>query len=361
MAGLPEEEVRRTAEYYDELIADAMEAGETEEEAVASLPAPEDAANDQRPRPMNRRRRKDVPGWIWVLCGAALCAVIVLCVLPALNIHLGQTTGETPDAGKAKQQSGISQLIAAETDARMTATTQTYNPAEVKSIDIDSPVFSLELIAEQRQDIELTYYDRDGWRCAVTLKNSKLEVKYPAYRQNLKDFTNKKDYTVIMRVPLDYTAEYNVDANMANISASGCTGNMELSANMGSIEVSDCTGDLEINADMGDISVSGCTVGTLDLGCSMGSITLEDTAGKTLDLSCNMGSVDLDDIDYQQLTLEADAGSIEGTLAGAQADYTVTCKVGMGKSNVQAGGDGPRTLRIECDMGDVSLRFSDQQ
>ena len=62
---------------------------------------------------------------------------------------------------------------------------------------------------------------------------------------------------------------------------------------------------------------------------AMGSITLEDTAGKTLDLSCNMGSVDLDDIDYQQLTLEADAGSIEGTLAGAQADYTVTCSLSI--------------------------------
>lgn len=356
MADMPEEEVHRTVEYYDELIADAMEAGEAEEQAIGSLPAPEDAANDQRPHPLSRQHRKDVPGWVWVLCGAALCAVIVLCILPALNIHIGKT----PAAGEAGQQSSIDQLVdAVESDSGMTATTQTYSPEELKSINISSPVFPVELIAEERQDLELTYYDRDGWRCDITLENGKLELKYPAYHHDLKDLSNTH-YAITIRVPMNYTAEYDVDTDMGSISVSGCSGSMELSAGMGSIQVSDCTGDMRITADMGDISVSDSTAGSLKLDCSMGSITLEDTAGESLNLNCDMGTVELDGVDYQQLTLEADAGSIEGTLAGVQDSYIVTCKVGMGASNVQSGGSGPRTLLVECDMGNISLDFSEQ-
>lgn len=42
--GLPEEDIVRSLDYYIEMIDDRMEEGLTEEEAVAAMPSPEDAA-----------------------------------------------------------------------------------------------------------------------------------------------------------------------------------------------------------------------------------------------------------------------------------------------------------------------------
>ncbi len=44
LAGLPEEDVQKSLDYYIELIDDRMEDGLTEEEAVAAMPSPEEAA-----------------------------------------------------------------------------------------------------------------------------------------------------------------------------------------------------------------------------------------------------------------------------------------------------------------------------
>lgn len=44
LRGLPEADIARSADYYTELIEDCMEDGQSEAEAVAALPAPEEAA-----------------------------------------------------------------------------------------------------------------------------------------------------------------------------------------------------------------------------------------------------------------------------------------------------------------------------
>lgn len=44
LAGLPEEDILRSLDYYTELIEDRMEEGQSEEEALAAMPAPEEAA-----------------------------------------------------------------------------------------------------------------------------------------------------------------------------------------------------------------------------------------------------------------------------------------------------------------------------
>ena len=45
LSGLPEEDTLRSLDYYTELIEDRMEEGLSEEEAVAEMPAPEEAAD----------------------------------------------------------------------------------------------------------------------------------------------------------------------------------------------------------------------------------------------------------------------------------------------------------------------------
>jgi uncharacterized membrane protein len=48
LSGLPQSEITRVTEYYDELITEAMDAGKTEEEACAGLGSPSDVAGRVR-------------------------------------------------------------------------------------------------------------------------------------------------------------------------------------------------------------------------------------------------------------------------------------------------------------------------
>jgi len=76
MAGLPQQTVERTVEYYSELIADSVEDGLSEEEAVSRLGSLEEiVANVVKDTPLTRivqtrvreGKRKGISGWVILL------------------------------------------------------------------------------------------------------------------------------------------------------------------------------------------------------------------------------------------------------------------------------------------------------
>ena len=111
--GLPREERYRTLRYYDELIDDRMEDGQSEEEAVSGLGEPEQVAREilgeEEPAPSTSKGRKV---WLIVLLvlgfplwGSLLlvAAIVLMCLyiclfLPApfLIWNVGLLTGGLP-------------------------------------------------------------------------------------------------------------------------------------------------------------------------------------------------------------------------------------------------------------------------
>ena len=92
MAGLPQEAVDRTVEYYSELIADSMEDGLSEEEAVSRLGSLDEiVANVVKETPLTQivqnrvqeSKKKGVSGWVIALLilGAPLWLPLLLAVL----------------------------------------------------------------------------------------------------------------------------------------------------------------------------------------------------------------------------------------------------------------------------------------
>ena len=76
MAGLPQEAVDRTVEYYSELIADSMEDGVAEEEAVSRLGSLDEiVANVVKETPLTQivqtrvqeGKKKGISGWVILL------------------------------------------------------------------------------------------------------------------------------------------------------------------------------------------------------------------------------------------------------------------------------------------------------
>lgn len=95
MAGLPQETVERTVDYYSELIADSVEDGLTEEEAVARLGSLEEiVASVVKDTPLaqivqtrvQEGKKKGISGWVILLLvlGAPVWLPVLIAVLAVL-------------------------------------------------------------------------------------------------------------------------------------------------------------------------------------------------------------------------------------------------------------------------------------
>ncbi|MBQ3488162.1 MAG: DUF1700 domain-containing protein [Clostridia bacterium] len=95
MAGLPQETVERTVDYYGELIADSMEDGLTEEEAVARLGSLDEiVASVVKDTPLTQivqtrvqeGKKKGISGWVILLLvlGAPVWLPVLIAVLAVL-------------------------------------------------------------------------------------------------------------------------------------------------------------------------------------------------------------------------------------------------------------------------------------
>ena len=95
MAGLPQETVERTVEYYGELIADSVEDGLTEEEAVARLGSLDEiVASVVKDTPLaqivqtrvREGKKKGISGWVILLLvlGAPVWLPVLIAVLAVL-------------------------------------------------------------------------------------------------------------------------------------------------------------------------------------------------------------------------------------------------------------------------------------
>ena len=95
MAGLPQQTVERTVEYYGELIADSMEDGLTEEEAVARLGSLDEiVASVVKDTPLTQivqtrvqeGKKKGISGWVILLLvlGAPVWLPVLIAVLAVL-------------------------------------------------------------------------------------------------------------------------------------------------------------------------------------------------------------------------------------------------------------------------------------
>ena len=124
MAGLPQEAVDRTVEYYSELIADSVEDGLTEEEAVARLePMDQIVANVVKDTPLTQivetrlqeSKKKGGSGWVIALLilGAPVwlpLLIAVLAVLFSLFIALWAVVLAVILAGVAAVAAGVFEL-----------------------------------------------------------------------------------------------------------------------------------------------------------------------------------------------------------------------------------------------------------
>ena len=52
-------------------------------------------------------------------------------------------------------------------------------------------------------------------------------------------------------------------------------------------------------------------------------------------------------------------GNISGTLAGSIVDYTIECTIKKGDTNVNDRTGGTKTLKLDCNNGDIEVAFAE--
>ena len=280
---LPTEELERILQYYSDAIADRMEDGMTEEEAVAALGTREEILAACRmglpTQTAVKRSRKKVWGFL-----AAAAVLLSLCavVLPKLF------------------------------------------PAPVQSPLVTPP--------------ETAVNDEISW------DGLHVEIKSPA-ASTISDPKNQ--------MTLNF--------------ATDCLHALSIWEDVGNITVEPSSDD-EIHVFFPDIThydrmttYDGILkIARVNNRPQSGDLLVQVPEGFDLFLDANYGNIQLSGIAPRSLELQCDVGDISGFLAGGQADYDIHTSVDVGSSNLPAiqQTDGiPLTVRV--DVGSVDLTFEE--
>ena len=183
---------------------------------------------------------------------------------------------------------------------------------------------------------------------------------------------------VVLTLPAQAFGDIAIGSDAGKIAVEGVVcGNLLLSADLGDIEAKDvsCTqltaaasagavavygGECEsaqLTADLGEVRAEDIQCGALTCTSQLGSAHIERLQCEKLTVQVEMGDIQLQTVDAQELELAAEMGSIEGTLAGAEEDYTIGVTANMGSSNIADRFGGTRTLVAATEMGDIRITF----
>ena len=280
---IPTEELERILQYYSDAIADRMEDGMTEEEAVAALGTREEILAACRmglpTQTAVKRSRKKVWGFL-----AAAAVLLSLCavVLPKLF------------------------------------------PAPVQSPLVTPP--------------ETAVNDEISW------DGLHVEIKSPAV-STISDFKNQ--------MTLNF--------------ATDCLHALSIWEDVGNITVEPSSDD-EIHVFFPDITQYDrmttydgiLKIARVNNRPQSGDLLVQIPEGFDLSLDTNCGNIRLSGIVPRSLELQCDVGDISGFLAGGQADYDIHTSVDVGSCNLPATQqtDGiPLTVRV--DVGSIDLTFEE--
>lgn len=78
----------------------------------------------------------------------------------------------------------------------------------------------------------------------------------------------------------------------------------------------------------------------------------------SVSLNSNGGSVNFDGVAADSAEFTVKNGNISGTLAGSIVDYTIECTIKKGDTNVINRTGGTKTLKLDCNNGDIEVAFA---
>lgn len=312
---LPTEELERILQYYSDAIADRMEDGMTEEEAVEALGTREEILAACRVGRPTQTAVKHSHKKIWALSGAA-AVLLALCVgiLPKLF----------PAPARAPQ---------------------VLPPETTKNEETDQSGLHVQS-GDDRVDISWDgiHVQSGGDRVDIGWDGIHIDTEAPT------------------------TATTSDPKNQMTLNfATDCLHALSIWEDVGNITVEPSSDD-EIHVFFPDITQYDrmttfdgiLKIARVSNRPQSGDLLVQIPEGFDLFLNTNCGNIHLADIAPCSLELQCDVGGISGSLAGRKSDYDIHTSVDVGSCNLPATQqtDGiPLTVRV--DVGSIDLTFEE--
>lgn len=299
LSDLPPEELERICAFYLDAIADRMEDGMTEEQAIHELGEPEGLLQSIREslpeyaayRPVRRsvQRRTGRGKWLLIAFGAAL---LVACILtPVLFLTRSVVRSHVDSVAEP-----------VESVPRVDSTTQELVIPSDESDEYDEVGCTISGIGQ------LTVSVQYGTLQVEPSPDDDLHIFGP---RNYGLWTTD-DGLLLGEVQTDLRLQ--VPESLA----------------------------LVIKSELGDVTLSHVRPRSLQVSCDIGDITLDGVS------ACD------------RITLESQLGSISGSLSGRQSEYTIRSSVSLGGNSLPGSQNvGEIVLTATADNGSVELRFEE--
>lgn len=328
---LPTEELERILQYYSDAIADRMEDGMTEEEAVDALGTREDILTICRAGLPTQTAVKHSRKKVWALLGAA-AALLALCVgiLPKLFPAPACAPQVMPPETTKNEEIDRSGLHVQSGDDRVDIG---WDGIHVQSGD-------------DRVDI--------GWsRILAQLDEDRVDIGWGG---------------ILAEALAPASAGTSDPKNQMTLNfATDCLHALSIWEDVGNITVEPSSDD-EIHVFFPDITQYDrmttydgiLKIARVNNRPQSGDLLVQIPEGFDLSLDTNCGNIRLSGIAPGSLELQCDMGDISGSLAGRKSDYDIHTSVDVGSCNLPATQqtDGiPLTVRV--DVGSIDLTFKE--
>ena len=392
LAQLPDDEQKKTLDYYSELIDDRMENGATEEAAVDSMGDVDRIAAEMKAdaaeRGVSMKKRSG---------GALKTVLIILLVLVSVSALIFAC------GALAVYVFGVKDAVVEKVSSEWTEASKVFDAGEVPNVDIELEACSLFIGRSDDGKVHLDYYEREDIDLSIETDADGLHIhqKLRGWKIRFSLLADSKQFKLLLPESFDGNVKSELTVGETRIDNFSTPGKLDIRNTTGEmiiydVKASECslvsttgrlvigrcefTGAFSVNgttgrreisnvicasADIvnttGSMTISDCELGDVEIESTTGAIKLVSVKANKLDANVTTGSMVLDHVDAKELKLEATTGSISGTLAGSFEDYSITSDSTTGSCNLpfRSVGRGDRTLDAETTTGRISISFGD--
>lgn len=220
---------------------------------------------------------------------------------------------------------------------------------DFNSIDVSANLAGIEIVKSDKKEYAVEYrlYSENP---VCEVNNGKLVIKENksnvGFNFVFPKFSKYSDSYIRIYVPEGILDSVKLDTDMGSVRVNGIESRyFDTDCDMGEVVYENVKAEnMDIDADMGRVVFSGSITGRVTAGLDMGSAEFEGYLDCDMNFDCSMGSVDI-------------------TTYYSKDSYKYDISTDMGSSSFDGNGgiqsDTVHKVKIDCDMGSVSMKFEE--
>jgi len=240
--------------------------------------------------------------------------------------------------------------------------------AEVSEINVDMRNSAVS-VEKSDGDLTVSYYDWDGSTKefsvedgVLTLTETENDAFFSAWEHGIFWGAFAAKYNeVVVRLPDGYSGTLNLKTLNGTIATNHITcETLNLETLNGAVAMANTTAETAtLSTQNGMVVVSDSTSGKLHAQTQNGAVLLTRCTAGSMIAKTENGAITLGNVAGTDMEFETSNGEISGSIVGKRSDFHVTADVGLGACNIQNGGSGEKSLRVETGLGMILISFTE--